>query len=464
LREILNKVLTNIKPDEKIKHILIKTYNKFHEIIQSCYSQIGLQSYEITLQGSVAKDTFLKNDVDIDIFILFDPSKYSIDWLNKDFIEITSNCLRNSGYNVIIEYASHPYVVTYDNSFEINIVPAFRVSEPSKIISAVDRTPFHTAYIKHKLCEECKDEVRLLKYFLKLWNLYGAEIKTQGFSGYLVELLIIAYKSFENTLKNSLMWRAYKTCIDIEGYYKNEKECRKKFENDVLVVIDPVDANRNAASALSLKNFSMFKLLARLFLENPSEKFFEENHSIPSENNVSILIQDRTLREGLCYITIIFDIVKKIPDVIWGQLRRIQNSIRNTLNEQGFQCTFIDSWIDTNLTKAISIVELYECRDYEYRIGPPAYDPEAINFLRKNKDSVIGPWVNENGRLVCIRKRKRKPEDIIKDVLNQISPSSLRLVEIKRISSIHDVLISDEKSFIVWLRKVFERKQLNKVI
>ena len=460
MKEILRKVLIQIKPDDRIRDTVFRIYDEVQSFIYKCFNQKGLEHFEVTLQGSVAKDTFLKDDVDIDIFILFNPSYYTVDWINKNFVEIASQCLQERGYRVIVEYASHPYIVTHVGGYEINIVPAFKISKPSEIISAVDRTPFHTEYVKTKLCEECKDEVRLLKRFLKVWNIYGAEIKTQGFSGYLTELLIIKYGSFIDTLKASLSWRAYKTCIDIEGYYASEKECRSRFKNDVLVVVDPVDAKRNAASALSIKSFAMFKLLARLFLENPSEDFFEIKKDEASEEYNQEVLRNRIFNEGLCYIAIKFDVIKKIPDVVWGQIKRIHNSIRNTLNKYGFRCTYIDSWVDPTLSKAVTIIELYECREYEYHIGPPAYDPNAISFLIKNKNAVIGPWIDENGRLVCIRKRRKGPEDIIKEVLEQISPSSLRITEITRVSSTRDVDIDGDKSYMVWLKKFLERKIL----
>ncbi|MEM0026781.1 MAG: CCA tRNA nucleotidyltransferase [Ignisphaera sp.] len=461
MEEIFNKILARIKPDERIRNTVLRIYDELQSIIHKCFEQKGLEHFEVTLQGSVAKDTFLRDDVDIDIFILFNPSHYTVDWINKNFVEVVSQCLQEKGYSIVVEYASHPYIITHVDGYEINIVPAFKISKPSEIISAVDRTPFHTEYVKAKLCEECKDEVRLLKYFLKVWNMYGAEIKTRGFSGYLTELLIIKYGSFINTLKASLSWRAYKTCIDIEGYYVDEKECRNRFRNDVLVIVDPVDANRNVASALSLKNFAMFKLLARLFLENPSENFFEMKIDEVSEEYNQKILRNRIFDEGLCYIAIKFDVTKKIPDVVWGQIRRIHNSIRNTLNEYGFRCTYIDSWVDPALSKAITIVELYECREYEYHIGPPAYDPNAVDFLIKNRHAVIGPWIDENGRLVCIRKRRKNPEDIVKEVLEQISPSSLRIAEITRVLSIHDVSIDEDKSYMMWLKRFLERKILN---
>jgi tRNA adenylyltransferase (EC 2.7.7.25) len=50
------------------------------------------------------------------------------------------------------------------------------------------------------LHREQKDEVRLLKKFMKGIGVYGAEIKVKGFSGYVAELLVYFYDSFRNVL------------------------------------------------------------------------------------------------------------------------------------------------------------------------------------------------------------------------------------------------------------------------
>jgi tRNA nucleotidyltransferase (CCA-adding enzyme) len=64
-------------------------------------------------------------------------------------------------------------------------------------LSATDRTPF-IHYVKKRLGKTLQDDVRLLKKFMQGIKVYGAEIKTGGFSGYLCELLILHYGSFAN--------------------------------------------------------------------------------------------------------------------------------------------------------------------------------------------------------------------------------------------------------------------------
>ena len=92
-------------------------------------------------------------------------------------------------------YAEHPYIRGYYKNYKIEIVPCYKIEKASQKLSAVDRTPLHTQFIKENLKENQKKEVRLLKQFLIGIDWYGAEADVEGFSGYLCEILILTFKS-----------------------------------------------------------------------------------------------------------------------------------------------------------------------------------------------------------------------------------------------------------------------------
>jgi len=81
----------------------------------------------------------------------------------------------------------------------VDIVPCYD-AKSGEWQSATDRTPYHTNYIRARLDKQLRGDVRLLKKFMQGIGVYGAEIKVGGFSGYLCELLIMKYGSFEATL------------------------------------------------------------------------------------------------------------------------------------------------------------------------------------------------------------------------------------------------------------------------
>jgi tRNA nucleotidyltransferase (CCA-adding enzyme) len=466
ITSIFEKVLARVKPGEDIKRKLMMVYEEIKALIHYCLESRGLINFETSLQGSVAKDTFLKDEVDLDMFILFDPARYDTKWINEEFVNIITRCLQSQGYNTILKYAAHPYVTAYVNGIEVDIVPAFRVDNPKNIISAVDRTPFHTHYVKSRLLEEkLRDEVRLLKAFLRAWNLYGAEIKVQGFSGYLTELLVIKYGSFLNVLKAAISWRAYKTCIEIEEYYGNEKACKDKFKKDVLVVVDPVDPDRNAAAALSIRSYACFKMLARLFLEKPAIEFFETSYEVQANiNEIAKLIEERQKALGSCIIILHFNITKNSPDIVWGQLKRIQRVIKNTLEKYGYKGVHVDTWINDEMSRALTVLELMDCSDYEFHMGPPAYSNEAISFLKKNINAIIGPWIDDKGRIVCIRKRKHNPIEVIRRVIESSVYTSVRLEEIKKIVSVDDVKAMHDVKFMMWFKNFLLKKHFDKIM
>ncbi|MDY6774034.1 MAG: tRNA CCA-pyrophosphorylase, partial [Candidatus Nanohaloarchaea archaeon] len=106
--------------------------------------------------------------------------------------------------------------------------------------------------------EEEKREVVLLKAFLRGQELYGSTLRVRGFAGYLCELLIAEYGSFLGLLEAVVDWDE-EEMIDPEGHHDSlPNYLREKFSDEKLVVIDPVDPERNVASVLSTENYARF--------------------------------------------------------------------------------------------------------------------------------------------------------------------------------------------------------------
>ena len=77
---------------------------------------------------------------------------------------------------------------------------------------------------------------------------------------------------FFDCVKASAVWKNGEV-IDIEKYYSEPSEAKKKF-NHHLNLVDPTDKNRNVAAAVSYNQFARFIAACRKFLEKPNEKFF----------------------------------------------------------------------------------------------------------------------------------------------------------------------------------------------
>ncbi|MDY6778276.1 MAG: nucleotidyltransferase domain-containing protein, partial [Candidatus Nanohaloarchaea archaeon] len=160
---------------------------------------------EARLMGSLAKRTFLSGDKDLDIFVFFDTDTPEQE-LEQEGLRIGRQVFEHFSGTYQEEYAEHPYIKGEINGFEVEIVPAYDIDEPGAMKSSVDRTPLHTDWVNKNLTEDEKQQVVLLKAFLKGRDLYGSSLRVQGFSGYLCEILIQQYGSFRGLLEHAVEW------------------------------------------------------------------------------------------------------------------------------------------------------------------------------------------------------------------------------------------------------------------
>ncbi|MEM1506725.1 MAG: CCA tRNA nucleotidyltransferase [Candidatus Bathyarchaeia archaeon] len=457
IRDICEKVLQKAVPDHVERE---KTMDFSMRLVSALKSEVlrdGLEA-DVQIEGSVAKDTWLAGEKDIDIFVLLSP-RYGRDVFSR-VLELAK---RVSGDNYLENYAEHPYIEAYIDGFTVNFVPCFKVSDAREAKSSVDRTPFHTSYIKSKLNDRIKNEIRLLKAFMHGIGVYGAEIKVGGFSGYLCELLTIHYGSFINVLKVASRWHVGEV-IDIEGYYKSQEEVKTMFRNEPLIVIDPVDRNRNVASAVRIDRLSEFIIASRLFLKDPDIRFFYPEE--PKTYSVEEALQAIRFR-GSALIFIKTRPIRAVPDVLWGQLFRSQKAIIKLLKQFNFDVIRSDIWSDEK-TGSILLFELPTrfLPNIEKHMGPPVEKMiECEKFLRKHlfsKDIFSGPRI-EDGRLV-VEKRRRYSDAVtlLKENLKNgggsigiaslVSEAFLDSLEIFVNEEIKD-LYSAEKSFALFLTK-----------
>ncbi len=354
---------------------------------------------DVQLCGSVARNTHLRGDKDLDIFVFYPPT------LSREKFEKAGLALGHKIFGKEFHeeaYSEHPYVRGILSGFDVEIVPTYKVAHAHEKLAAVDRTPFHAAYMRKKLSkEQCRD-VRLLKQFLKGISVYGADVKMQGVPGYLVEILILQYGSFASALESISQWREH-TISDVENHYPTRNDAKTLFPHAPLIVIDPTDRSRNVAAALSLNQLARFIAATRAFLKKPSEKFFfaHENEPISLREMQSILRAEE-------FIGISFSYPKGLlEDMAWGQLRRLAKKIGNGLIEKDFCLRRSFEW--TNGKDACVIlfdVENPILQSSKLRFGPPLSDAIAsARFLAAHKAPLSGPRI-ENGRIVIVEKRK----------------------------------------------------------
>ncbi|HLC38458.1 MAG TPA: nucleotidyltransferase domain-containing protein, partial [Candidatus Norongarragalinales archaeon] len=249
-----NRVLARVSPTPKEAGEEKKFALQLAVILQK------MGGVKVSFVGSAARDTGLKGDNDIDLFVQFPASMEKEDIVEKTF----SYTRKNIKANWIVRYAEHPYLQARMDSFKVEVIPCFIVEPHAGIKSAVDRSPLHMDYLQKRLSPQQRGDVRVLKQLLKNNGLYGAELAIRGFSGLVCEYLILNYRSFEGLVENASKWKP-PVRIDVSG------GSIKHFP-EPFVIIDAIDRNRNAGAVVSDTNLNRFISLCQAFSKSPSEK------------------------------------------------------------------------------------------------------------------------------------------------------------------------------------------------
>ena len=408
IEHVCKIVLHRIKPKHSERRRILELAEKMKSKVTDAVNESGLDA-EVRIDGSVAKDTWLSGEADIDIFMRV-PSTLSRNELETTCLQIAAKALK--GYRIIERYAEHPYVETWVAGTRVNIVPCYRI-EKGNWKSATDRTPFHTEYMKSRLDESLRDETRLLKKFMKGIGIYGAEIKVNGFSGMLCETLSLFYGSFRNTVTQASNWRRSET-IDVERYYEGRQDEIKQLFDNPLVVIDPVDRGRNAAAAVSEERMWEFVAASRTFVQKPSLRFFHPPVSKPFSIRQ---LRSTIARRGSALLLIQIGRVDAIVDILWSQLYKTEKSLRNLLQENDFEVSKSASWSDEEKCNVI-LFELTEATlsKSKRHLGPPvSRREESEKFLEKHlkkEDTVSGPWI-EDGRWIVEKMRRNRSAELL---------------------------------------------------
>lgn len=341
--------------------------------------------------GSSARDTWLPGDQDIDVFVRFPPDT------DRETLETTG---LEIGHAVLPEgreqYAEHPYVSGPLEGIEVDVVPCYRLESATDVRSAVDRTPFHDAYLRERLEPETTTEVRLGKAFLTAAGIYGSDLRTRGFGGYLTELLVADYGSFGTLLEAVADWSPP---VELDP----ADHAATAFD-DRLVVVDPTDPERNVAAVCSPESVARFQHYAREFLAEPTLEAFEPTEPSPlAESELAAHLE----RRETTLVALHFDPPDLVDDQLWPQLRKTERGIVDELGRLGFLVG--RSTVVADETAAV----LLDCQvaalpAMEIHEGPPVHVRDhAEGFWQRYVDdpTVYGPSL-EGDRYVVERERE----------------------------------------------------------
>ena len=403
---------------KKSKEIAIPNNNqrrKVDKIANQVFSLVNKEAEKqksivsVHFGGSYAKETWTPEKIDIDIFVKFKKTT-----TEKNFEKIGKKIGFDSlkKFKPYIRYSEHPFVEANIDGVGVNVVPCYDIKK-GEWKSAADRSTFHTEFMSEKLTGSMKDDIRILKCFLKINEMYGAEIAKQGFSGYVCEVLVYYLGSFEKVLKK------------MAKLQNNEMigDSPRKFDSPI-VIIDPIDRNRNLGAAISIQNVTAFILTARNFLKKNSISYFKEK----SEKKISADLAKNVLILNFKY-------KKRSDDIIYGQIKRAVSSIESQMVKEGFNVlrngVIAD---DENKAGLLFLLESLIISKNEIRAGPDVFSSDySSKFIHKNSKKSKLMWSNKDGKLQTIQTRRYENaklylNDLIKNHIGESGiPKGLRV-------------------------------------
>ncbi len=382
------EVLRKLRPRAGTVRRLEEAVERLKRSTDASISRSGLD-LRTMLVGSVAKGTYV-GEPDIDLFVLF-PEDVERKDLERVGLRIGQEVLGGE-----TRYAEHPYTHGEMDGFEVDLVPCYEVKDASQIRSAVDRTPFHTRFVLSHLDDGKRDQVLLLKQFMKGVGVYGAEAKVQGFSGYLTELLVLRYGDMRGLLKAASGWKP--------GMVMDMNSVRRSGGSAPLTFWDPVDPKRNVSSALSLDQFCLFVHAAREYLRSPSERFFfPRPRALMDLDTIEATFRSR----GTSPFVVVLDRPDLVDDNLYPQVQKSQLGLRKLLEMNEFQVLDMSCSVQKDVRMVFELVsaELPPSRLHQ---GPPVCTENADDFVSKWRMSGLGQPFMVDGKWMTYAKREHR--------------------------------------------------------
>ena len=408
-----NKVTTTIlkkyKTSKKEHDVILKKIDHFLHDIRIGLEKENIDAY-VMLGGSAAKGTFLKHDFDCDVFVRFIYDKYK----EKDISNLLEKALKHmkgTAYERV--HGSRDYFTGKWKDLHYEIIPVLYINDKRMAKNITDMSPLHVEWLNQHLTEEIRDQIILTKLFFKAQKVYGAESYMNGFSGHIVDLLTIYYGSFKELLENIVRWQE-KELINMTPHPININDLNPDKIQSAIIVIDPVQPERNAAAAVGFEQFYQIQNQATALLENPSEKFFQRK-SIGTKE-LKAMKKDAEKKQQAMVI------IKALPshgklDTIGTKIFKTHEFIEEELKRNGFtvEKTAWD-WEEDQDKEALLwyITKEKKLSATQEHAGPPLKLKEDVAAFQKKHKKF---FFKENRIFATVKRKYTTPEALIKDLM-----------------------------------------------
>ena len=393
----LGRKIVTISPSED--RLLRNIPFQLEPLIVDICKRFSYPIVDIIPVGSSQRQTYLPGNRDIDIFVRLDTHDRSL--LENFASQIIPAIASALDTTFEIKYAENPYgVILYPTPdsqelISIDIVVTIWIENEQNLqsilpISGMARTPFHMFYLEQHI-KGLEKEVRLFKYWTKQKKLY----RQSGFTGFISELLIIIFGTFPSILTKAT--EIASLTYDFHG--RSIKSLRKKFANFPMILMDPVDSNRNAAAGIHgvLGEFHLhrFAKLAQESLLNPDTLWQEY---ILSGNLFTLKIE---FTPGLSI---------KNDEEYYSRIIKVLGLAYRALQDQ--EILMQDAIIDVKTSTLSFITDTIGGGTLRVK-GPPAHFTDHVNKFKENNPH---SWEEEG--FYWSTKQQLKVEDIINTKIN----------------------------------------------
>lgn len=455
IEDVFNEVLPEIIPTKEELQFISDIVKKVSKLLEDRAKDQDIKYTSIEPQGSTGiKQTQLRDDFDVDLFIGLNYDSFDIDYrqysknelkkiLKEEFQVLCNKWIipaidTPDFQNPDLLYAEHPYVsVDYiglekDRKIKLDLVLYFDLPlefiKNKGPITSVDRSPWHGRFVKSNLSPEQKNDVRLLKQFFKACHSYGdkSALGRMGFIGYSAELLLYHFHNLRSVFEQ--FSELPDNPLDYFGREAKTLEKIRRFQNDYLIIIDPVDKRRNVASAISEKSFHYCNYQIKEFLQNPHKSYFEideiplygESEAELKYKNNMFILECKSNDEDTHY-TIFRDKLYSLGSSIETQAEK-ESSHQERFGRILYEVYFEDSRNEYNLAVYCEKPEISET--YPRRGPKVSNQKHAQKFKNKNTDIFKKNgflWVNEHRDFT-------KFIDFLRDFIVDKIPDNLKLI------------------------------------
>ena len=268
---VREQVLTRITPTEEEIQNQKSVITRLTDALVKQSEKKHLEYSFIEAQGSTGKkQTQLRGSSDIDLFVGLRPEvfpdalsrqgtdkQHAIDLLMNELVE---KWFLPAVSSLDVEkaqraFSQHPFLSLRIDGMEVDILGCFDIDAETLShrgpITAVDRTVHHSRYVSERLTEKKRQDVRILKSFVRASHAYAdtCAVGRMGLTGVSLEMLVISTPNLDCALQRL-------QTLDmnpLDPLDRTLDELRKipAFRDDYIFLIDPTDPSRNIASSFT---------------------------------------------------------------------------------------------------------------------------------------------------------------------------------------------------------------------